>query len=232
MTSLDVRVWLCGGVSSLDVRVWLYGGVSSLDVWVWLYGGVTSLDVWVWLYGGVTSLDVWVWLYGGVTSLDVWVWLYGGVSSLDVCSLLGTVTGKRALASTPTVSDEHKLLYDISKRVQNVEYYDTLGFGAGGLPPSSFSHILRNWGNFTKPEQFVHDNRVLTGQGRVIQVPKETVAVRQGGRGQKRPFRSTDDENSPKAKRTGEFVHIVLCTVQTGVPCVLYRLVSPVYCTD
>ena len=37
------------------------------------------------------------------------------------------------------------------KSLAEQAYYDRQGFGAGGLPPSLFAHLARNWTTFLKP---------------------------------------------------------------------------------
>ena len=58
--------------------------------------------------------------------------------------------------ATGTVcEDEYALHFPNSKKLSRDKKYNKLGFGAGGLPPLMYSHILYNWGTMTffKSEQ-------------------------------------------------------------------------------
>ena len=47
--------------------------------------------------------------------------------------------------------DTHPLPYTLSGKKSSEDYkrYNTMGFGAGGLPPLTFSHLSRNWSQHT-----------------------------------------------------------------------------------
>lgn len=51
--------------------------------------------------------------------------------------------GRRKNRSTTAINDEYSLTH--TKGIRDYTYLNTLGFGAGGLPPSTFSHLSKNW---------------------------------------------------------------------------------------
>jgi hypothetical protein len=122
----------------------------------------------------------------------------------ETCLLTQIMLTARSRTSVSVCEDEHQLVYDGTTRDHNMGSFDLRGFGAGGLAPSMFSHVARNWGTFlpTKHTHLLGREESNGGQIKVVNVPKEMVAMRQGGRGLKRPSRSEPrDDNTPKPKK-------------------------------